>query len=59
MSRLAKDLFFILMLIILLRSDQELLIVLYNGDNVLAKSFLMLCGGGADGIPEMIGNIKF
>ena len=47
MSRLAKYLFFIKMLIILLRSVLELLIcasliVPNNGENILAKSFAML-----------------
>ena len=47
MSRQAKDLFLISMLIILLRSKPELLmcaslIAPNNGDNVLAKSFTML-----------------
>ena len=56
-SRLAKDLFFIVMLIILLRSESELLIISLivsnNGDYVLGKSFAML--GGADPIPEITG----
>ena len=47
MSRLAKDLFFILMLIILLRSEPELLIcaslmVPNIGDSDLASIFVML-----------------
>ena len=59
MSRLAKDLFFILMLVILLRSEPELLIctsltVPNIGVSVLAKNFAMLWGGG-DHIPETVG----
>ena len=55
MSSLAKDLFFISMLI-LLRSEPELLIctsviVPNNRDNVLAKNYAMLLG--ADPIPEI------
>ena len=58
MSGLAKDLFFILILVILLRCEPELLIctsliVPNNGDNVLAEYFAMLLG--ADPIPEIIG----
>ena len=49
MSRLAKDLFFILMLIILLRSEPELLIsalliVPKIGDSDLANNFVTLWG---------------
>ena len=49
MSKLAKDLFFVLMLIMLLRSGQALLIcasliVPNNGDNALATGFAMLWG---------------
>ena len=58
MSKLAKDLFFILELTILLRSEPELLIcvsviVPQNGDKFLAKYFVMLLG--EDPIAEIIG----
>ena len=60
MSRPPKDLFFILMLIIVLSCEPELsmcasLIVPNRGNNVLAKSFVMLWGGGAEPLSEMIG----